>query len=67
MLLLLIFHKFVEPDGHFTFKIASDVHVSFAGSNTSHPQMDHVQNCATELSYFLQLPCACKFNICDLH
>jgi len=33
MLLLLVFHKFVEPDEHFTFKLASDVHDSFAGSN----------------------------------
>jgi hypothetical protein len=33
VLLLLVFHKFVEPDGHFTFKMASDVHESFAGSN----------------------------------
>lgn len=33
MLLLLVFHKFVEPDGHFTFKMASDVRESFGGSN----------------------------------
>jgi hypothetical protein len=33
MLLLLVFHKFVEPDGHFTFQMATDVHESFAGSN----------------------------------
>jgi hypothetical protein len=33
ILLLLVFHKFVEPDGHFTFKIASDVREGFAGSN----------------------------------
>jgi len=34
---------------------------------TSHPKIDHVQNFVTELPYFLQHPCACKFNPCDFH
>ena len=33
MFLLLVYHKFVEPDGHFAFELAYDVHDSFAGSS----------------------------------
>jgi hypothetical protein len=33
MLLVLVFLKLVEPDGHFAFKMVSDVHDSFTGSS----------------------------------